>query len=74
MKTEALSSNQLYSAKQTDLMSHPAHGGVVRIYIYIYVCVCVCVCVCALGITHLFPHYELAHLPYIAVVTNTRAD
>ena len=27
-----------------------------------------------LGITHLFPHNELVHLPYIAVATNTRAD
>ena len=27
-----------------------------------------------LGITHLFPYNELAHLPYIAVATNTRAD
>ena len=27
-----------------------------------------------LGITHLFPHNELAHLPYIGVATNTRAD
>ena len=27
-----------------------------------------------LGITHLFPHNEVVHLPYIAVTTNTRAD
>ena len=27
-----------------------------------------------LGITQLFPHNELVHLPYIAVATNTRAD
>ena len=27
-----------------------------------------------LGITHLFPHNELVHLPYIAVATNTRVD
>ena len=27
-----------------------------------------------LGITHLCPHNELVHLPYIAVATNTRAD
>ena len=27
-----------------------------------------------LGITHLFLHNELVHLPYIAVATNTRAD
>ena len=27
-----------------------------------------------LGITHLFPHNEIVHLPYIAVATNTRAD
>ena len=27
-----------------------------------------------LGITHLFPHNELVHLPYIAVAINTRAD
>ena len=27
-----------------------------------------------LGITHLFPHNELVHLPYIPVATNTRAD
>ena len=27
-----------------------------------------------LGITHLFPHNELVHLPYIVVATNTRAD
>ena len=27
-----------------------------------------------LGITHLFPHNELVHLPYIAVANNTRAD
>ena len=33
------------------------------IYIYIYM----------LGITHLFPHNELVHLPHIAVATNTRA-
>ena len=26
------------------------------------------------GITHLFPHNELVHLPYIAVATNTRVD
>ena len=26
------------------------------------------------GITHLSPHNELVHLPYIAVATNTRAD
>ena len=26
------------------------------------------------GITHLYPHIELVHLPYIAVATNTRAD
>ena len=27
-----------------------------------------------LSITHLFPHNELVHLPYIAVATNTKAD
>ena len=27
-----------------------------------------------LGITHLSPHNEQVHLPYIAVATNTRAD
>ena len=27
-----------------------------------------------LGFTHLFPHNELAHLPYIAGATNTRAE
>ena len=27
-----------------------------------------------LGITHLFLHNELVHLPYIAVATNTRVD
>ena len=27
-----------------------------------------------LGITHLSPHNELVHLPYIAVAANTRAD
>ena len=27
-----------------------------------------------LSITHLFPHSELVHLPYIAVATNTKAD
>ena len=27
-----------------------------------------------LGITKLFPHNELVHLPYIAVATNTKAD
>ena len=27
-----------------------------------------------LGITHLFPHNELVHRPYIAVATNTRVD
>ena len=27
-----------------------------------------------LGITHLFPHNELVHLPYIAIATNTKAD
>ena len=26
------------------------------------------------GITHLFPHNELVHLPYVAVATNTRVD
>ena len=26
------------------------------------------------GITHLSPHNEIVHLPYIAVATNTRAD
>ena len=32
------------------------------------------VLILVLGITHLFPHNELVHLPYIAVATNTRAD
>ena len=27
-----------------------------------------------LGITHLFPHNELVHLPFIAVAIKTRAD
>ena len=27
-----------------------------------------------MGNTHLFPHNELVHLPYIAVANNTRAD
>ena len=27
-----------------------------------------------LGITHLFPHNEIVHLPYIAVAINSRAD
>ena len=31
-------------------------------------------CIYLLGITHLTPHNELVHLPYIAVATNTRAD
>ena len=31
-------------------------------------------CVCVLGITHLSPHNELVHLPYVVVATNTRAD
>ena len=47
-----------YSFARSDSLSN------YRYYIYIYM----------LGITHLFPHNELVHLPYIAVATNTRAD
>ena len=43
----------------------------VHTYIYIYIYVCAYI---PLGITHLYPHNELVHLPYIAVATNTKAD
>ena len=43
-------------------------------FVYWYLQIWVSVSDLVLGITHLFPHNELVHLPYIAVATNTRAD
>ena len=53
----------------------PAITGMVEIvmpHFFQYVFPCLCIDL-LLGITHLSPHNELVHLPYIAIATNTSA-